>query len=59
MSMLAAFACPVGISPEAYQVPAYRGDQISLFRFAWTANKTQWISPVISGSFFGMGMTWM
>jgi len=57
--MLAAFACPVGISPEAYQVPAYRGDQISLFRFAWTANKTHWISPVISGSFFGMGMTWM
>jgi len=32
---------------------------ICLFWFAWTANRTLWISPVIASSFFGLGTTWM
>jgi hypothetical protein len=32
---------------------------ICLFWFAWTSNRTHWISPVIASSFFGIGITWM
>ncbi|WWC64926.1 uncharacterized protein I303_107540 [Kwoniella dejecticola CBS 10117] len=32
---------------------------VSLFWFAWSANRTHWIAPVISAVFFGMGTTWM
>jgi len=32
---------------------------ICLFWFAWTANRTLWISPVIASAFFGLGTTWM
>lgn len=32
---------------------------ICLFWFAWTSNRTLWISPVIAQSFFGLGATWM
>ncbi|WWC72328.1 uncharacterized protein I206_106290 [Kwoniella pini CBS 10737] len=32
---------------------------ISLFWFAWSANRTHWIVPIISAAFFGMGTTWM
>lgn len=33
--------------------------QICLFWFAWTANRTSWVSPVIASGFFGLGLTWM
>ncbi|GFZ49505.1 Caffeine resistance protein 5 [Saitozyma sp. JCM 24511] len=32
---------------------------ICLFWFAWTANRTHWVSPLIASSFFGIGATWM
>ncbi|KAK4686128.1 MFS transporter, DHA1 family, multidrug resistance protein, partial [Tremellales sp. Uapishka_1] len=32
---------------------------ICLFWFAWTSNRTHWISPIIAASFFGIGATWM
>jgi len=32
---------------------------ICLFWFAWTSNRTHWISPVIASGFFGLGTTWM
>jgi DHA1 family multidrug resistance protein-like MFS transporter len=32
---------------------------VCLFWFAWTSNRTHWISPVIASSFFGIGITWM
>ncbi|KAL7422081.1 GTPase-activating protein [Cryptotrichosporon argae] len=32
---------------------------VCLFWFAWTANRTHWISPVIASAFFGVGATWM
>ena len=31
---------------------------ISLFWFAWSANRTHWICPVLSAIAFGMGTTW-
>ncbi|ORX38204.1 major facilitator superfamily domain-containing protein [Kockovaella imperatae] len=31
---------------------------ICLFWFAWTANRTSWVSPVIASAFFGLGATW-
>jgi len=38
--------------PAAFLFP------ISLFWFAWTANKTSWVSPVIATSIFGIGAVW-
>ena len=32
---------------------------ICLFWFAWTSNRTHWVSPVVASSFFGIGITWM
>ncbi|WWC95034.1 hypothetical protein V866_001886 [Kwoniella sp. B9012] len=32
---------------------------VSLFWFAWSANRTHWIVPVLSAVAFGMGTTWM
>ena len=32
--------------------------QICLFWFAWTANRTSWVSPVVASAFFGLGATW-
>lgn len=50
------------LKPEARIPPSMLGAfmfPICLFWFAWTANKTAWISPVIASSFFGLGATWM
>lgn len=30
--------------------------QVSIFWFAWTANRTHWINPVLAASFFGVGI---
>lgn len=39
-------------------IPGSFAFPICLFWFAWTANRTLWISPVIASSFFGLGATW-
>lgn len=60
MSFIAAFCFPV--SPALQHAPTlHKADveQICLFWFAWTANRTHWISPIIASSFFGLGATWM
>jgi DHA1 family multidrug resistance protein-like MFS transporter len=59
MTMPAAFLFPVSL----LQVSRWHGVlmimiQISLFWFAWTANKTFWLSPVIATSIFGIGAVW-
>ncbi|WVF68833.1 hypothetical protein IAT40_003606 [Kwoniella sp. CBS 6097] len=50
------------VSPEArlpMSMAAAICFPVSLFWFAWSANRTHWIAPVLSAVVFGMGTTWM
>ncbi|KAK4053182.1 GTPase-activating protein [Microbotryomycetes sp. JL201] len=50
------------LAPEHRLPPAFVGSvcyPICLFWFAWSANRTSWVAPVIATSFFGIGTTLM